>query len=118
MYHKKEESGNSTIETKIDKLGNKISMHETSNGVDEDKVTKDTNISFSRGTPASLPSGIVEYSDKNDTSLMIEVEEMPPQKTLEILKMMLCFYWMMRNNLRIINILKKMRWMGNMKNCH
>ena len=35
---------NSTIETKFDKNGNNISMLETSNEVDVEKVTKDTNI--------------------------------------------------------------------------
>ena len=46
-------------------------MLETSNEVDEDKVTKEKNISFSRYPTALLPSVIVEYSDKNDTSLTI-----------------------------------------------
>ena len=52
-------------------------MIETPNKVDEEKVTKDNNISLSRDTTAKLPSVIVDYSDKNYTSLMIEAEEPP-----------------------------------------
>ena len=55
-------------------------MLETSNKVDEDEVTKENNISLSRDPTSSFPSGIVEYSDKNDTSLMIEAEEPLPIK--------------------------------------
>ena len=44
-YHKKEEK-NSTIENKFDKFGNQVSMLETSNKVDEEKVTNENNISF------------------------------------------------------------------------
>ena len=47
-------------------------MLENSNEVDEEKVTKKNNISLSRDPTASFPSGIVETSDKNDTSLIIE----------------------------------------------
>ena len=46
-------------------------MLETSNEVDEEKVTKEKNISLSRDTNTSFPLGIVEYSDKNDNLLMI-----------------------------------------------
>ena len=56
----------STIETKFDKNGNKISMLETSNEVDEEKVTKDNNISLSRDPIASLPPGILENVDKHN----------------------------------------------------
>ena len=50
-------------------------MLETSNKFDEGKVTKEKNISFSKVTTDSYPSGIVETSDKQDISLMIEAEE-------------------------------------------
>ena len=53
----------SFIETKFNKLGNKVSMLEASNEVDEEKVTKEKNISFSR------------------ILLMIEAEETPPKNT-------------------------------------
>ena len=55
-------------------------MLETSNKFDEEKFTKEKNISFSGDPNAQFPSGIVEYSNKNYTSLMIEAEEPPPQK--------------------------------------
>ena len=61
-YHKKK----STIETKFDKDGNNISMLETSNEVDKEKVTKDKNISLSRDPIYSFPSGILESIDKHD----------------------------------------------------
>ena len=38
-------------------------MLETSNEVDEEKVTKENNISLSRNPIASFPSGIVDTSD-------------------------------------------------------
>ena len=41
-------------------------MLETSNKVDEKKVTKENNTSFSRDTTASLPPVIVETFDKHD----------------------------------------------------
>ena len=47
-------------------------MFETVKEVDEDRVTKDNNISLTRGPTASLLSGNVEYSDEINTSLMIE----------------------------------------------
>ena len=50
-------------------------MLETSNKVDEGGLTKEKNISLSKDTTASSPSGIVETSDKHDISLMIEAEE-------------------------------------------
>ena len=74
-YQKKEENKNSTIDTKFDTFGNKVSMIETSNEVDEWKVTKEKNISFSRDTTASSSSGIVETSYKQDILLTIEAEE-------------------------------------------
>ena len=45
---KKKRVKNSTVETKFDKFGKKVSMLETSNEVDEEKVTKQKNISLSR----------------------------------------------------------------------
>ena len=56
-------------------------MIETSNKVDEEEFTKENNISLSKDLVASFPSVIVEYSYKNDTSLMVEAEETPPKKT-------------------------------------
>ena len=47
-------------------------MLETSNEVDEKKVTKDKNVSLSRDPTASFPSGVVETFDKHKISLMIE----------------------------------------------
>ena len=44
---------------KFDKFGNKVSMLETSNEVDEVKFTKEDNILLSRYPTASLPSDIV-----------------------------------------------------------
>ena len=40
----------SIIETKFDKFGNKVSMIENSNEVDEDKLTNEKKISLSRDT--------------------------------------------------------------------
>ena len=54
---------NSTIDTKFDKNDNNISMIETSNEVDEKRVTKENNISFSRDTNDTFPSVIVETSE-------------------------------------------------------
>ena len=68
------------MENKFDKFGNKVSMLETPNEVDEYKVTKENNISFSRDLNASFPSGIVETSDKHNTWLIIESEEPPLEK--------------------------------------
>ena len=81
---KKKKVKKSTIETKFDKLGNKVSMLENSKKVDEYKVTKENNISLSRYPTALSPSGIVETSYKNDTSLMIEAEETPQEKHWKI----------------------------------
>ena len=72
---KKKKIKSSIIETKFDKFGNKVSMCETSNEVDEVKLTKDHNISLSKDTTASSQSSIVETSDKHNISLMIEAEE-------------------------------------------
>ena len=83
---KKKKIKKSTIETKFDKFGNNISMLETSNKVDEEKVTKEKNISLSKDTTASYPSGIVETSDKNDISLMMEAEETTQNKSTGNLK--------------------------------
>ena len=58
---------NSTIETKFDKFGNKVSMIETSNKFDRYKVIKEENLSFSRDTTASFPSVMLETSDKHDS---------------------------------------------------
>ena len=56
----------STIETKFDKFFKKVSMLETSNEIDEEKVTKDNNISLSRDTTDSFLSGTVKTYDKHD----------------------------------------------------
>ena len=45
----------STIETKYDKYGNKVSIFETVKEVYEETVTKDNNIFFTRDPTASLP---------------------------------------------------------------
>ena len=72
---------NSTIETKFHKLGNKISMLQNSNEVNEGKITKENNILLSRDPTVTLTLGIVGYSDKNNTLLMIKSEEPPcPEK--------------------------------------
>ena len=55
-----------TIETKFYKSGNKVSMLETSNKFDEEKVTKEDNIWLSRDPNASFPSDIVETLVKHD----------------------------------------------------
>ena len=55
-------------------------MIETSNKVDKEEVNKENNISFSRDPTSSFPSGVWETSDKKDTSLMIESEDLPPPK--------------------------------------
>ena len=60
--------------TKFDKNDNKILMLETLNEVDEEKLTKENNISLSRDPIASFPSVILETIDKHDISLMIEAE--------------------------------------------
>ena len=52
-------------------------MLETSNYVDEDNVTKENNISFSKDSTDSFPSGIVDNFDKHYISLMIQAEETP-----------------------------------------
>ena len=61
-------------------------MLETSNVFDEEKVTKEQNITLSRYTIASFPSGILEIVDKHYISLMIEAEETPQKHTIENLK--------------------------------
>ena len=60
MYHKKEEGENFTIETRFDKFDNKFAMLEASKKVDEDKVTKENNISLLSDPTASFQSGIVD----------------------------------------------------------
>ena len=85
-YHKKEEGKKSNIETKFDKFGNQVSIIETSNKFDDEKVTNEKNISLSGDPTGSFPSGVVETSDKNNTSLMIEAEETPPKQNTENLK--------------------------------
>ena len=83
---KKKRIKNSTIETKFDKFVNKVSIVETSNKVDEEKVTKENNISLSMDPTASLPSVIVETSDKHDILIIIESEETPPKNPTGFLK--------------------------------
>ena len=55
-------------------------MIETSNEVDEEKVTKEKNISLSRDPIASFPPVLLETVDRHDISLIIEAEETPPKK--------------------------------------
>ena len=52
---------NSTIETKFDQYGNKVSMFETVEEVGEDTVTKEENILLTREPISFLLSGNVDY---------------------------------------------------------
>ena len=52
---KKKKVKKSTIETKFCKFGNKVSMVETSNKVDEQIITKEEIFSLSWGPTASFP---------------------------------------------------------------
>ena len=61
-------------------------MLETSNEVDEDKLTKENNISFSRDPIASFPSYILETVGKQKCLLMIEAEETPQNNNIGTLK--------------------------------
>ena len=49
----------------------------TSNEFDEEKVTKENNISLPRYPIASFPSVILGTVDKHDILLLIEAEETP-----------------------------------------
>ena len=49
-------------------------MFETEKEVDDDTVTKKSNISLKIEPTASLLSGNIEYSDRMNHSLMIEVD--------------------------------------------
>ena len=53
-------------------------MLETSNKVDEEKVTKEINFILSRDPTTSFPSVIEETFVKHEILLMIEAEEPPP----------------------------------------
>ena len=110
---KKKKVKNSTIETKFHKLGNKISMLENSNEVNEGKVTKKNNILLSRDTTVSLPLGIVEYSDKNNTLLMIKSEEPPVQKNTENLKDDAVFLLNDEEQFKTDQQIEKIMWMVN-----
>ena len=61
-------------------------MLETSNEVDEGRVTKEDNISLSRYPTASFPSDIVETFDNHDILLIIEAEETQQKNTTGYLK--------------------------------
>ena len=61
-------------------------MVETVKEVDEETVTKENNILLTREPTASLLSNNVEYSDKIDTSLMIEADETKNKNTIGQLK--------------------------------
>ena len=96
IYLKKElhtikKENNSTIEKKNYLYGNKVSMFDTVNQVDEETVTKENNIFLTRELTASLLSGNVEYLDAIDTSLMIEADVTKNKKISEILNMIICF---------------------------
>ena len=52
-------------------------MLNTSDGVDEDKLTKENNISLSRNPNDSFALVILDTSDKKDTFLIIQEEETP-----------------------------------------
>ena len=64
---KKKKGKNSITETKFDKFGNKFSILETSNYVDEEKRIKENNILLYRDSIASFPSAIVDSSYKHNT---------------------------------------------------
>ena len=96
IYLKKElhtikKENNSTIEKKNYLYGNKVSMFDTVNQVDEETVPKENNIFLTRELTASLLSGNVEYLDAIDTSLMIEADVTKNKKISEILNMIICF---------------------------
>ena len=55
-------------------------MLETSNEVDEEKLTKKNNISLSSDPTASYTSGILDTSDEHYISLTIESGEIPQNK--------------------------------------
>ena len=59
-------------------------MLETSNEVDEKKVTNENNISLSRDTTVLLPLSIVDTFDKQNIFLMIEAEGNPQKTPLKI----------------------------------
>ena len=59
-------------------------MLETSNEVDEKKVTNENNISLSRDTTVLLPLSIVDTFDKQNISLMIEADGTPQKTPLKI----------------------------------
>ena len=73
-----------TIDTKFGKFGNKASMLENSNEVDEEKETKDNNILLSRDPTASFPSGILETLDKRKLFLMTKQRKTHTKIPLEI----------------------------------
>ena len=77
---------------KLDKSGNKVSMLKPSNEVDKVKVTKENNISLPIYSTDLFPSGMVNYSDKNYTSLMIESEDPPPPKNNFKIKWWCCVF--------------------------
>ena len=62
---------NSTNETKFDQYGTKVSMFGTVNEVDEETVTKEKNILFTREPTTSILSGNVEYFDEIGILLLI-----------------------------------------------
>ena len=70
---------------------------------------------MSRNPTPLFSSVTVKNFDKREISLIIEAEEIPQKIPLEILNMMLCFYWIVRYNLRMMDRLKKIRWTGSMK---
>ena len=59
-------------------------MLETSNEVDEKKVTNKNNISLSRDTTVLLPLSIVDTFDKQNISLLIEADGTPQKTPLKI----------------------------------
>ena len=68
----KKKENNYTIETKFYQYGNKVAMFETINKVDEETVTKENNIQFTKKTNSSPLSGNVDCLYEIDTSLIIE----------------------------------------------
>ena len=62
LHTLKKTENNSTIETKFDQCGNKVSMYETVKEVDKDTVTKENNILLTREPTASHLSGNAYYS--------------------------------------------------------
>ena len=82
----------STIETKFDKNGNKVSMHETVKAVDQEKIIKENIKSLTRDNKTLLQYDNVEDIGEIKNSLMIEAGVTKKNEKLENLRMILCIY--------------------------